>query len=408
MNRNARKARKTPAAAPGWTGAVKLHRGADRDPLFVQLREGIRQSILDGRLRPGDALLPQRQLCRTFKINQVTATQAVSDLLREGLLRSEHGRGIFVNDVRPPLVAVVYPKSEKKMREGGLYQNMLAAAVERLTRENLRVAYCTREQESRAFRFGPPLEEVLAMDAALYLTVGIQNEEYLGALAATGRPVVALDAAPTSVSFDGVVFDTFRDGYLCTRRLLEAGHRRIACIGHDRGAHPVDASGRTRIPEPDAFKRQSGYLYAMAQAGLGFDARELCAILPAGERPAAWLRARMGEGVTAAVATEHTAEWLAGQAEVPKALSLAVMGLERPGTRWSGTYMNLAAAGQAAGAQALRRLRRSAGGQPLGQGALVVCPPEPVEGDSIAVVGPPPESYAFFSRQAASAREARP
>lgn len=394
-----------------WTRGIKLERASDGQPLFAQLRDGIRRLILDGSLRPGEALMPQRQLCKTFKINQVTTTQAVGELLREGLLRSEHGRGLFVNDLTPPLITVVYPRSRQRLKHDGLYEVMLNAALGVLGSEAVRIGYCTRERPEQGSRFGPPLEDVLGTNASLFLTVGIQNEEYLGALAATGKPVVAMDAAPTSVNFDGVVFDTFRDGYLCTRRLLEAGHQRIVFLGHDRGLHPGDPSGRIRIPEPDTIRRQAGFQYAMQQAGMPLSADSIIAVLPKhGHEAAALARELPAKGCTAAVADHHGASWLAQYVNIPQDLSIALTGnvpLEPSGAGaplWSGTYLDPRALGLAAGAQILRRLR----GPVSPHGALIVLPPTLVEGATVRIIGPRPALYEYLTQEAERVRGAKP
>jgi DNA-binding LacI/PurR family transcriptional regulator len=387
------------SSSKDWYGTLRLKRGADSEPLFIQVREGIRRSILDGRLKPGDALLPQRQLCSTLKINQVTATQAVGDLLREGLLRSEHGRGIFVNDVAPPEIAVIYPKPLRKLSDPGLYESMLAAALEEIGPNTAKLTYFTREKANPALRFGPAIEEILAADADLYLTVGIQNEEYLGALGATGRPVVALDAAPTSVAFDGVVFDSFRDGYLCARILLEAGHTRIAFVGHDRGAHPGDPSGRIRIPEPDTLRRKAGFEYALAQAGIEAAASYCAARLPGyPEEERTLLSAFEKNGVTSAATDRNGALWLKNRFRIPEVMSVVIMGdAQSEGSAWTGTQFDARALGLAAGAQVRRRLKPQAGQESSGLGTVIVIPPVQVSGGSVRVIGPRPAIYEYLS-----------
>ncbi|WP_158240518.1 LacI family DNA-binding transcriptional regulator [Telmatospirillum siberiense] len=62
-----------------------------------------------------------------------------------------------------------------------------------------------------------------------------------------------LDAA--TPDFDFVGHDNFQSGYLATRKLIEAGHRRIAFIGWDS-------------PIPNIHDRKNGYLAAMGDCGL--------------------------------------------------------------------------------------------------------------------------------------------
>ena len=387
---------------PAWASSLRIRRG-DETPIFVQMREGIRRAILEGRLKPGDALMPQRQLCRSFKVNQVTATQAIGDLLREGLLRSEHGRGIFVNDLNPRCVAMVCASSLAALQQDGMYGEMLRAAADRLGRANVKIVYKTRELREKRIRFGPPLEEVLAEEADAYLTVGIQNEEYLGALVQTGKPVVAMDATPTTAPFDGVTFDTFREGYLCARKLLEAGHRRIVFLGQDRGAHPGDASGKTRIPEPDDVRRQAGARYALEQAGVPAAPEFFSdSSLKVGGREYEDLAARIKAGkVTAVAAYPRQAEWLSEHIDIPGDASAVVYGVHQTQEgKWTGCRAQIAEMGHAAAQRVLRRLERASGRGEGGEkeflGTVITLAPVQVDGSSVRRIGPPPEIYAYL------------
>ena len=239
------------------------------EPLCVQLREGIRRQILEGHLLPGDPLMPQREMCRTFKINQVTATKAIGDLVGEGMLRSEHGRGIFVNDLSPRRVAIVSTKRRENLIRGSIYSGMVRETIRILEGEHIVLEWYGRYRPKHGQRFGPMLDRVVAAEVDAYFTVGIQNEEYLAALTETGRPLVSLDAAPATAEFDGVVVDSFRVGYLAARHLLENGHRELLFVGYDRGVHPGDPEAR--VPEPDSMKAMAGFNYARVEAGLPYE-----------------------------------------------------------------------------------------------------------------------------------------
>ncbi len=65
-------------------------------PLYYQLKEQIRQEIVGGTLKPGDYLMPERELCEKYSVSRATVRQAVLDLVREGLLERQQGKGTFV------------------------------------------------------------------------------------------------------------------------------------------------------------------------------------------------------------------------------------------------------------------------------------------------------------------------
>ena len=65
-------------------------------PLHVQLRSFLLQQIESGALKPGDAIPAERELVSRFGISRITVRQAIADLMAEGFLYRQHGRGTFV------------------------------------------------------------------------------------------------------------------------------------------------------------------------------------------------------------------------------------------------------------------------------------------------------------------------
>jgi len=72
-------------------------------PIYRQLMRQIRDAIAGGRLRPGDRLTSQRELAQQLVIAPLTVKKAYDELEREGLIRTERGRGTFVAVAASPL-----------------------------------------------------------------------------------------------------------------------------------------------------------------------------------------------------------------------------------------------------------------------------------------------------------------
>lgn len=70
-------------------------------PVHAQLTTQIRHLIEAGHLKPGMQLPTVRQLAGFLRINRNTASRALTDLLKDGYLESQQGRGTFVVE-RPP------------------------------------------------------------------------------------------------------------------------------------------------------------------------------------------------------------------------------------------------------------------------------------------------------------------
>ena len=72
---------------------------ADPEPLYRQLRDRLRDTLLEG--WPEDRPIPsERQLMQLTGLSRMTVRQAITELVHEGMLRRDHGRGTFVGDSR--------------------------------------------------------------------------------------------------------------------------------------------------------------------------------------------------------------------------------------------------------------------------------------------------------------------
>jgi len=67
-----------------------------RKPLYVQIRDQLRERILNGGLKPGDRLDPSRDLAHQLGVHRTTVGNAYADLESEGLIQGTVGRGTFV------------------------------------------------------------------------------------------------------------------------------------------------------------------------------------------------------------------------------------------------------------------------------------------------------------------------
>ncbi|MFD0389840.1 GntR family transcriptional regulator [Tistrella bauzanensis] len=76
-------------------------------PLFERLVTALADDIVQGRVAPGDRLPPHRELAWALEIGLGTVTRAYAALERRGLVKSVHGRGMFVALPAAPEPAVV-------------------------------------------------------------------------------------------------------------------------------------------------------------------------------------------------------------------------------------------------------------------------------------------------------------
>ena len=69
-------------------------------PIYRQIADHLRAGIREGRYPEGTPLPSETQLAEMYDVTRMTARQAVDVLKNEGLVRSEHGRGVFVRQRR--------------------------------------------------------------------------------------------------------------------------------------------------------------------------------------------------------------------------------------------------------------------------------------------------------------------
>jgi len=79
----------------------KLTRTEPPIPLYYQIKTRFIDALKSGELKPGDPISPEEKLCADFGVSRGTARLAIGELVKEGLLWRERGRGTFV--ARPRL-----------------------------------------------------------------------------------------------------------------------------------------------------------------------------------------------------------------------------------------------------------------------------------------------------------------
>jgi GntR family transcriptional regulator len=69
-------------------------------PIFRQLVQQIQQAVAVGRFQVGEQLPAVRTLAEDLIINPNTVARAYQELIRDGVLESRTGRGVFVSERR--------------------------------------------------------------------------------------------------------------------------------------------------------------------------------------------------------------------------------------------------------------------------------------------------------------------
>lgn len=95
----------------------QIDRAADTPP-YRQIAGMLRQAIRANQLTAGERLPSETALIEHFGVARMTVRQAVQELRAEGLVVSEHGRGVFVRPT-PPIRRLASDRFARKHRAEG-------------------------------------------------------------------------------------------------------------------------------------------------------------------------------------------------------------------------------------------------------------------------------------------------
>jgi DNA-binding transcriptional regulator YhcF (GntR family) len=82
---------------------VKIALDANR-PIYLQIKEGIEQDVLNGVLAPDEQIPSNSQLVSFYSINPVTVLKGVNLLIDEGIIYKKRGLGMFVSPEAPEIL----------------------------------------------------------------------------------------------------------------------------------------------------------------------------------------------------------------------------------------------------------------------------------------------------------------
>ncbi|NLM34147.1 MAG: GntR family transcriptional regulator [Clostridiales bacterium] len=84
-------------------------------PMYEQLKNCIKENILNGSLEKDEALPSVRQMAKELNVSTITIKRAYMELEREGFIYTVAGKGTFVRDV--DLSKILTEKREKMLEE---------------------------------------------------------------------------------------------------------------------------------------------------------------------------------------------------------------------------------------------------------------------------------------------------
>lgn len=89
-------------------------------PLRLQLRDALQRQITEGSYRPGQAFPTEREIAEHFRVSRTTIREALVDLVQDGFLVRQQGKGTFVARAKDAFDATRLSSFSEDMRRHGL------------------------------------------------------------------------------------------------------------------------------------------------------------------------------------------------------------------------------------------------------------------------------------------------
>ena len=87
-------------------------------PIYEQIKNQIKEMIIDSTLKAGDALPGMRTLAKDLKVSVITTKRAYNDLENEGYIVTTQGRGSFVANMNREILKEEQLRNiEEKLQE---------------------------------------------------------------------------------------------------------------------------------------------------------------------------------------------------------------------------------------------------------------------------------------------------
>lgn len=103
------------------------------EPIYIQIREQIKNKIISNELKSGEMLPSIRNLARDLQISVITTKTAYEELEREGYIDTRQGKGCFVADKNVELI-----KEEQLHRVQGILENAIQIAkISKISKQEL-------------------------------------------------------------------------------------------------------------------------------------------------------------------------------------------------------------------------------------------------------------------------------
>ena len=212
------------------------------NPKYRQLKEILKEQINKGKLKPGDRIPPEEKIAERYGVSLGTVRQAMAELVNEGLIYKEQGKGTFIAE-----------KKKKKTFSIGLlltdignpFFSQLARSIQEKAHllEYSVIYYNTDDQLSREAESIDMLIKMRADGLILVPVLKDGEEKLIQKLRENDIPFVYLDRYLNKPVSDYIIIDNLSGVRQAMEYLISLGHQRIGCIS----AQPYTWTAEQRV-----------------------------------------------------------------------------------------------------------------------------------------------------------------
>jgi GntR family transcriptional regulator of arabinose operon len=200
---------------------------------YEQIKEAIKSSILEGKIVPHQKISSENELVKEFRVSRHTVRQAIGELVNEGWLYRQQGKGTFCaerhQNHRPgnnKTIAIITTYISDY-----IFPSIIRGAESYLSSKGYSVLLASTnnqiEQETRCLQkvLAQPIEGLIVEPTKS--AISNPNLNYYLNLELNRIPYVMINAYYPELSPLSITVDDEGGGYVATEHLIQLGHRRI-------------------------------------------------------------------------------------------------------------------------------------------------------------------------------------
>lgn len=203
---------------------------------YKQVKEAIKAAILEGKIAPHQKISSENELVREFQVSRHTVRQAIGELVSEGWLYRQQGRGTFCADREKQSAS----RDNKTIAiittyiSDYIFPSIIRGAESYLSSKGYSVLLASTnnqiEQEARCLQniLSKQIEGMIVEPTKS--AISNPNLSYYLNMELNRIPYVMINACYPELSPLSITVNDEMGGYIATEHLIQLGHRRIVGI----------------------------------------------------------------------------------------------------------------------------------------------------------------------------------